>query len=56
MTHQQRRLRRENYNGDDYVPFYDRTYENRQIKLAYYGTIQDLYDLELQEGYDEYNN
>ena len=46
MTHQQMRLRRENFCGEDYIPFSERTCNDRDIKLEYYGTIQDLYDYE----------
>ena len=60
MTRQQKRLRRENYCGDD-IYCNKRTYRNREIKskyhqivqdvlnnLEYYGTIQDLYDYEFE--------
>lgn len=45
MTNQQRRLRREweEFNG---VPFSEKTYKDKDIKLEYYGTIQNLYDYE----------
>ena len=48
MTYQQKRLRREwtEYNG---VPFSEKTCNDKQIKLEYYGTIQDLYDGEFEE-------
>lgn len=55
MTYQQRRLRRENYNeGNCFIQFSEKTYKDKDIKLAYYGTIQDLYDCEYQHenGYD----
>lgn len=47
MTYQQKRLRREwtEYNG---VPFSEKTYNDKDIKLEYYGTIQDLYDYEFE--------
>lgn len=43
LTTQQKRLRRE-YVEFDGVPFSEKTYKNKDIKLEYYGTIQDLYD------------
>lgn len=46
LTRQQRRLRQENYCGDDYIPFSERTCNDKEIKLVHYGTIQDLYDYE----------
>ena len=46
MTHQQRRLRRENFNGEDYIPFSEKTCDYKTQKIAHYGTIQDLYDIE----------
>ena len=53
MTHQQRRLRREyDTNGEMGVMFSEKTCDNRDIKLEYYGTIQDLYDME----YNIYEN
>ncbi len=46
MTRQQKRLRRENFRGDEYIHFSEKTCDDRNIKLEYYGTIQDLYDYE----------
>lgn len=48
MTYQQKRLRREysEYNG---IPFSEKTYQDKDIKLEYYGTIQDLFDSEFEE-------
>ena len=46
MTRQQKRLRRENFCGDEYVHFSEKTCDDKNIKLEYYGTIQDLYDYE----------
>lgn len=46
LTRQQRRLRREDYNGDSYVPFSERTCNDGEIKIEFYGTLQDLYDIE----------
>jgi hypothetical protein len=56
LSMQQKRLRRENYCEDNLtIPFSEKTYGNKEIKLMYYGTIQDLYDYECQkeEYYDE---
>ena len=54
MTRQQKRLRRENFCGDEYVHFSEKTCDNKKIKLEYYGTIQDLYDYEeLKYDYEE---
>ena len=48
MTNQQKRLRREwsEFNG---IPFSEKTYQDKDIHLEYYGTIQDLYDFEFEE-------
>ena len=46
MTRQQKRLRREDYRGDEYIHFSEKTCNDKDIKLEYYGTIQDLYDYE----------
>ena len=54
MTHQQLRLRRENFNGAEYIPFSERTYKDKDIKIKSYGTIQDLYDIEYAEEIEEY--
>lgn len=43
LTAQQKRLRRE-YVEFEGVPFSEKTYRNKDIKLEYYRTIQDLYD------------
>lgn len=49
MTHQQRRLRREyDLENGMGVMFSEKTCNDKDIKLEYYGTIQNLYD-------DEYN-
>lgn len=56
LSIQQKRLRRENYCEDNsIIPFSEKTYGNKEIRLTYYGTIQDLYDYEYQreEYYDE---
>lgn len=52
MTHQQKRLRRE-YTEDMGVPFSEKTCNNKEIKLAYYGTIQELYDTEYSDEREE---
>lgn len=47
LSVQQRRLRRENYcEENSYIPFSEKTCNDKEIKLVYYGTIQDLYDYE----------
>lgn len=46
MTHQQKRLRREYDLENEGVMFSERTCNDKDIKLEYYGTIQDLYDSE----------
>lgn len=60
LSKQQRRLRRENFDGGIYVPFSEKTCDNKKIKITYYGTIQDLYDKECScqydYGYEEYED
>ena len=46
LTNQQKRLRRE-YTEDNGVIFSEKTMNDKDIKLEYYGTIQDLYDYEI---------
>lgn len=46
LSRQQRRLRQENFHGDVYVDFSEKTCNDGQIKLVYYGTLQNLYDYE----------
>lgn len=48
MTHQQKRLRRE-YSENIGIPFSEKTCNDKDIKLEYYGTIQDLFDSEFEE-------
>lgn len=43
LTAQQKRLRKE-YVEFEGIPFSEKTYKNKDIKLEYYGTIQDLCD------------
>ena len=52
LSVQQRRLRRENYcEENSYIPFSEKTCDDKKIKLEYYGTIQDLYDYEYNVNY-----
>ena len=46
LTNQQKRLRRE-YTEDNGIIFSEKTMNDKDIKLEYYGTIQDLYDYEI---------
>lgn len=56
MTAQQRRLRRENYCEENCViNFSEKTCDDKKIKIAYYGTIQDLYDWEYQRANNPYD-
>lgn len=57
LSRQQRRLRRENYcEENSFIPFSERTCDDKKIRLAYYGTIQDLYDYEYQYENDDYED
>ena len=46
MTYNQRRLRREKNDYECGIFFSEKTMYDKDIKLEYYGTIQDLYDYE----------
>ena len=48
MTYKQRRLRKEKYDYNCGVMFSEKTMYDKDIKLVYYGTIQNLYDYELE--------
>ena len=50
LSKQQKRLRKENYCIDNCkIDFSEKTCNDKDIKLAYYGTIQDLYDYEFEK-------